>query len=66
MGGVHTSTVQSVHAYTRSDVPWELAEPGVMRAHGRDVRQMERVRRQRRFVAFAIAFAVLWTVLYVA
>jgi len=24
MGNIHTSTVQSVHAYTRSDVPWEV------------------------------------------
>jgi len=66
MCGVHTSTVQSVHAYTRADVPWELAEPGVMRAHGRDVRQMERARRQRRFVALVVSFWAVWAILYFA
>jgi len=64
MSVVHTSTVQSVHAYTRADVPWELAGPGVMRAHGRDVRQMERARRQRRFAALVGLFWAIWAVLY--
>jgi len=64
MSGIHTSTVQSVHAYTRADVPWELAGPGVMRAHGRDVRQMERARRRRRFVVFVVAFWTAWAILY--
>jgi len=32
MSAIHTSTVQSVHAYTRADVPWELGEN--RQAHG--------------------------------
>lgn len=87
MSGIHTATVQSAHAYTRSNVPWELEanraahgetisgrkfgwrlfhyiSSGGMRTFGRTVAQMEAARRQRRFVLFAVGFAVAWTVLY--
>jgi len=32
MSRIHTSTVESAHAYTRADVPWEVGENRL--AHG--------------------------------
>jgi len=64
VSAIHTEIVTTAHAYTRSRVPWEQASEGVMRAHGRSVRDAERLRRQGRFALLILAFAVLWTLFY--
>jgi len=87
MSGIHTVTVQSVHAYTRSEIPWEMdtngnvpsgavksrkfgwrlfhyISSGGMRTFGRTVKQMERERRQHRFVVLLVLLWLAWAVLY--
>ncbi len=74
---VHTAVVAPAHAYTRSDSPWIMdadqsvygrlihyISGGGMSTFGRTVRQEVMRRRQRRFLAFAGALAVVWAIFY--
>lgn len=78
MGRVLTEIVGDAHAYTRSDVPWEVPSRksgrprlidfisgGGMRTFGRTVQQEEVRRRQRRFLSVSAVMAVIWLFLLV-
>ena len=75
MKSVKTRFVESAHAYTRSDVPWNLTvgetayakmirylSGGGMKMLGRTVRQEEARRRQQRFLVVFAVLTTLWLV----
>ena len=75
MKTVKTRFVESAHAYTRSDVPWNLTvgetayakmirylSGGGMKMLGRTVRQEEVRRRQQRFLVVFAVLTTLWLV----
>lgn len=75
MKSVKTRFVESAHAYTRSDVPWNLTvgetayakmirylSGGGMKMLGRTVRQEEVRRRQQRFLVVFAVLTTLWLV----
>lgn len=65
---IHTSLVRDAHGYTRSKMPWQIAElraPRGMRDFGEDVREAERGRRQSRFLTGCGVAAALWLLLLV-
>ena len=75
MKSVKTRFVESAHAYTRSDVPWNLSvgetayakmisylSGGGMKTFGRTVRQEEVRRRQQRFLTVFAVLTTLWLV----
>ena len=75
MKSVKTRFVESAHAYTRSDVPWNLSvgetayakmisylSGGGMKMLGRTVRQEEVRRRQQRFLTVFAVLTTLWLV----
>ena len=78
MGKVPTEIVRDAHAYTRSDVPWEVPSKrsgharlidfisgGGMRTFGRTVRQEEVRRRQLRFLVVSAVVFAIWFLLLV-
>ena len=76
---IHTEMLRDAHAYTRSDVPWNVSarkktayekmisylSGGGMRTFGRTIRQEEARRRQRRFLAVSAVLSVIWLLLLV-
>ena len=75
MKSVKTRFVESAHAYTRSDVPWNLTvgetayakmisyiSGGGMKTFGRTVCQEEVRRRQQRFLTVFAVLTTLWLV----
>ena len=75
MKSVKTRFVESAHAYTRSDVPWNMSvgetayakmisyiSGGGMKTFGRTVRQEEVRRRQQRFLTVFAVLTTLWLV----
>lgn len=73
-----TTLIGDAHAYTRSDVPWDITvsdtsygrmmnylSGGGMRTFGRTVRQEVLSRRRHRLTVAATVLAVLWLVLLV-
>ena len=75
MKSVKTRFVESAHAYTRSDVPWNLSvgetayakmisylSGGGMKTFGRTVRQEEVRRRQQRFLTVFAVLTTLWLI----
>ena len=78
MKSVKTKFVESAHAYTSSDVPWNMSvgetayakmisylSGGGMKTFGRTVRQEEVRLRQRRFLMVFAVLAALWFVFLV-
>ena len=78
MKSVKTRFVESAHAYTRSDVPWNMSvgetayakmisylSGGGMKTFGRTVRQEEVLLRQRKFLVVFVVLAALWFVFLV-
>ena len=73
---IHTELVVDDHEYTSVDVPWQIdgedgnprlfryLRSGGVRAFGTTSREVERVRRQNRFLLAAAVFAVIWLLLY--
>lgn len=75
MKSVKTRFIESAHAYTRSDVPWNMSvgetayakmisyiSGGGMRTFGRTVQQEVVLRRQRKFLVVFVVLTVLWFV----
>lgn len=69
---LHTSTVRTAHAYTRSKVPWLLESYGKklfkylsgggLEALGRSVEQEEIDMQRTRFLAWSAVLAAIWLV----
>jgi len=58
--GIYTQIVEAAHAYTHTDIPWEEASRGVMRAHGMSVGEERAARCRRRFALVAALLAAGW------
>ena len=68
MSAVHTEFVRPAHEYTRSPLPWKIADrraPRGMRDFGPDVKEAERERRRSGFLRFAVFFLTLWALLLI-
>lgn len=78
MSKIHTSTLRSIHDYTRSKTPWIIGEHtsaygklihylsgGGMQTFGRTVDQEEAHAKHQRFLIFSAVLGVAWLVLYI-